>query len=71
MNMSFLFREKRIYYYEKGECIIMKKISIKALGVACTIIGAGLTLLQQKIENENLKETVEKEVQKQLSQNNQ
>ena len=49
----------------------MKKISIKALGIACTIIGAGLTLLQQKIENENLKETVEKEVQKQLSQNNQ
>jgi hypothetical protein len=49
----------------------MKKISIKALGVACTIIGAGLTLLQQKVEKETLKETVEKEVQKQLSQKNQ
>lgn len=60
-----------MYYYEKGECIIMKKISIKALGVACTIIGAGLTLLQQKVEKETLKETVEKEVQKQLSQQNQ
>ncbi len=49
----------------------MKKISIKALGVACTIIGAGLTLLQQKVDRENLKDTVEKEVQKQLTQNNQ
>ena len=58
-------------YYEKGECIIMKKISIKALGIACTVIGAGLTILQQKVDKENLKDTVEKEVQKQLSQHNQ
>ena len=44
---------------------------MKALGIACTVIGAGLTLLQQKVDKENLKETVEKEVSKQLSQNNQ
>ncbi len=49
----------------------MKKISIKALGIACTVIGAGLTILQQKVDKENLKDTVEKEVQKQLSQHNQ
>ncbi len=44
---------------------------MKALGIACTVIGAGLTLLQQKVDKENLKETVEREVSKQLSQNNQ
>ena len=58
-------------YYEKGECIIMNKNTIRFLGIACTIVGAGLTLLQQKVEGERLKETVEQEVQKQLSQKNQ
>lgn len=58
-------------YYEKGACIIMNKNTIRFLGIACTIVGAGLTLLQQKVEGERLKETVEQEVQKQLSQKNQ
>ena len=71
MNMSFMFREKYKRYYEKGECINMNKNSIKILGIACTILGAGITLLQQKVDGERLKETVEKEVQKQLSQQNQ
>lgn len=49
----------------------MNKNTIRFLGIACTIVGAGLTLLQQKVEGERLKETVEQEVRKQLSQNNQ
>lgn len=49
----------------------MNKNSMKILGIACTILGAGITLLQQKVDGERLKETVEKEVQKQLSQQNQ
>lgn len=40
---------------------------VKIVGVACTIIGFGLTLVKDKLDDAKLQELIEKEVSKQIN----
>ena len=45
----------------------MKDIKfVKVLGMACAVIGFGLTIVQQQVEDKKMEETIRKEVAKQL-----
>ena len=65
-HLFFFVREKNIVYYEEGD-LIMKDIKfVKVLGMACAVIGFGLTIVQQQVEDKKMEETIRKEVAKQL-----
>lgn len=43
-----------------------KKI-VKYVGIACTLIGFGLTMVQKKLDDAKLQELIQEEVSKQLN----
>lgn len=47
-----------------------KNILLKIGGIACTIIGAGVTIMQGYIDTQNTNKMVKKEVERQLKQLN-
>lgn len=60
--------------YAKFACSIMKESDcmgntkfIKILGIACTIIGFGLTIIEDRLEDIKTEKIIEKEVSKQIN----
>lgn len=45
-----------------------KDKTMKLIGLACTLIGFGITIIKDKIEDDKLETIVAKEVKKQLEQ---
>lgn len=41
--------------------------TLKLIGVACSIIGVGISLIQKQLDNKNLQDLVNREIQKQLN----
>lgn len=44
------------------------KKMVKIIGVACTVIGMGITLIQKQLDDRKLEETIKNEVSRQLEQ---
>ena len=40
---------------------------VKIIGIACTVIGFGLTMVQKKLDDDKLQEFIQEEVSKQLN----
>lgn len=65
-----LFREKYTSYNERRVIMMNKDKSMKYVGLACTLIGFGLTMVQKQLDDKKLQEIVDETVQKKLNESN-
>ena len=72
-SLCFCSREKQGLLWEyRKRCIFMKNDNlIKMVGIICTIVGCGITMIQDQIKSKEMKQTIADEVSRQLNERTQ
>ena len=66
-TVYFHFRKIYILYNEESDNMNENK-TIKIIGLACSVIGFGISLIQKQLDDRKLNDLVAKEVAKQLNE---
>lgn len=72
-SLCFCSREKQGLLWEyRKRCIFMKNENlIKMVGIICTIVGCGITIIQDQLKSKEMEQLISDEVSRQLNERTQ